>query len=58
MGSIIGPTLLLIYSDDPYKATTLKLFLFADDTTAPQTKNNLIQLFAEINSKLWTLKNV
>jgi hypothetical protein len=51
-GSLLGPVLFLIYINDFPNCTTLKSFLFADDTTILNSGPNLPDLVMEINSEL------
>ena len=51
-GSIIGPVLFLIYINDISKCSSLKLFCFADDTTAYTSGSNMKDLFADVNAQL------
>jgi hypothetical protein len=54
-GSLLGPTLFLIYINDFPNCTTLDTFLFADDTSALKSGPNLPQLFTQLNSELYKI---
>jgi hypothetical protein len=51
-GSLLGPTLFLIYINDFPNCTSLKTYLFADDTSALKSGNNLNDLFESINAEM------
>ena len=51
-GSLLGPTLFLIYINDFPNCTSLTTFLFADDTSAIKSGPNLNDLFTQINLEL------
>jgi hypothetical protein len=51
-GSALGPILFLCFINDIYNCTTLDMFLFADDTNALSTHNNLSTLIDNINCEL------
>jgi hypothetical protein len=54
-GSILGPTLFLIYINDLHNATRIKTFLFADYASAIKSRNDLAKLFTDINIELKNL---
>ncbi len=54
-GSLLGPTLFLIYINDFPNCTTLDTFLFADDTSALKSGPHLPQLFTQLNSELYKI---
>ena len=57
-GSILGPLLFLVYINDINNCSDiLKLFLFADDTTALHSDTNLDRLISTMNSELHKLAN-
>jgi hypothetical protein len=51
-GSLLGPTLFLIFINDFPNCTSLNTFLFADDTSALKSGPNLPELFESINNEL------
>jgi hypothetical protein len=51
-GSLLGPTLFLIFINDFPNCTSLNTFLFADDTSALISGPNLPELFESINNEL------
>jgi hypothetical protein len=51
-GSSLGPILFLCFINDIYNCTKLDMFLFADDTNALSTHDNLINLIDFINVEL------
>jgi hypothetical protein len=51
-GSLLGPTLFLIFINDFPNCTSLSTFLFADDTSALKSGPNLTELFDFINIEL------
>jgi hypothetical protein len=51
-GSLLGPTLFLIYINDFPAYTSLDTFLFADDTSALRSGPNLPNLFIQLNDEL------
>jgi hypothetical protein len=54
-GSLLGPTLFLIYINDFPNCTSLDTFLFADDTSALKSGPNLPSLFEQLNSELYNI---
>ncbi len=54
-GSLLGPTLFLIYINDFPNRTSLDTFLFADDTSALKSGPNLPLLFEQLNSELYNI---
>jgi hypothetical protein len=51
-GSILGPILFLCYINNIFNASTLAMFLFADDTTCLAENNNLSDLIDYVNTEL------
>jgi hypothetical protein len=51
-GSLLGPTLFLVFINDFPYCTSLKTYLFADDTSALKSGPNLNDLFNSINDEL------
>jgi hypothetical protein len=51
-GSILGPTLFLVYVNDIANSTNLNILSYADDTTAYLTNKNLQDLFNQANKEL------
>jgi hypothetical protein len=51
-GSLLGPTLFLVFINDFPNCTSLKTYLFADDTSALKSGPNLNELFNNINGEL------
>jgi hypothetical protein len=51
-GSLLGPTLFLIFINDFPYCTTLNTYLFADDTSALKSGSNLKELFDFTNKEL------
>jgi hypothetical protein len=51
-GSLLGPTLFLIFINDFPNCTSLNTFLFADDTSALKSGPNLTDLFDSTNNEL------
>ena len=57
-GSVLGPLLFILYSNDLPKAVSVcKTILFADDTTLFKTGSNKKQLFVDIKNDLTQLIN-
>jgi hypothetical protein len=56
-GSLLGPTLFLIYINDFPNCTTLLSFLFADDTTVLKSGPCLSDLIPIVNSELKKMAN-
>jgi hypothetical protein len=54
-GSLLGPTLFLIYINDFPNCTSLDTFLFADDTSALKSGPHLPQLFTQLNAELYNI---
>jgi len=54
-GSILGPTLFLIYVNNLANSTTLNILSYADDTTAYLTNKNLQDIFNQANKELNSL---
>jgi retron-type reverse transcriptase len=51
-GSLLGPTLFLIFINDFPNCTSLQTYLFADDTSALKSGPNLNDLFSSVNDEL------
>ena len=56
-GSILGPTLFLIYINDIYKYSTSKLIMYADDVCLMYTSRYITNLVTNINEDLIQLNN-
>ena len=54
-GSILGPILFIIYVNDIYRSTKLKILCFADDTTCSFSSNNVQHLYNTMNHELRSL---
>ena len=52
MGSILGPSLFLIYVNDFYLASKFKNVMFADDTNLFISNENIGELFQQMNKEL------
>ena len=52
MGSILGPSLFLIYVNDFYLASKFKNVMFADDTNLFLSDENISELFQQTNKEL------
>jgi hypothetical protein len=51
-GSLLGPVLFLIYINDFPNCTSLKSFLYTDDTTALKIGTNLTDLIHNVNNEI------
>jgi hypothetical protein len=54
-GSLLGPTLFLIFINDFPNCTSLDTFLFADDTSALKSGTHLPDLFTQLNAELYKI---